>query len=98
MCLCVSLQVNEIYHDQSLGANINVVLVRIIMLGSGKVSPLPKKTLTLPPCKKKTKKNRHVLSHKQTQRHTATAAAAVHTSARTNARSLLFQWTEQKRN
>lgn len=28
---------NEIYHDQSLGANINVVLVRIIMLGYGKV-------------------------------------------------------------
>lgn len=34
---CVSLQVNEIYHDQSLGAKINVVLVRIIMLGYGKV-------------------------------------------------------------
>ncbi|KAM7389673.1 hypothetical protein PAMP_023636 [Pampus punctatissimus] len=29
-------QVNEIYHDQSLGAKINVVLVRIIMLGYGK--------------------------------------------------------------
>ncbi|XP_077388174.1 A disintegrin and metalloproteinase with thrombospondin motifs 2-like isoform X1 [Festucalex cinctus] len=28
--------VNEIYHDQSLGAKINVVLVRIIMLGYGK--------------------------------------------------------------
>uniref|UniRef100_A0A667ZZV2 ADAM metallopeptidase with thrombospondin type 1 motif 2 n=1 Tax=Myripristis murdjan TaxID=586833 RepID=A0A667ZZV2_9TELE len=28
--------VNEIYHDQSLGARINVVLVRIIMLGYGK--------------------------------------------------------------
>ncbi|XP_056294818.1 A disintegrin and metalloproteinase with thrombospondin motifs 2-like isoform X2 [Pseudoliparis swirei] len=28
--------VNEIYHDQSLGAKINVVLVRIIMLGHGK--------------------------------------------------------------
>ncbi|XP_068570741.1 A disintegrin and metalloproteinase with thrombospondin motifs 2-like isoform X2 [Cebidichthys violaceus] len=28
--------VNEIYHDQSLGAQINVVLVRIIMLGYGK--------------------------------------------------------------
>ncbi|XP_034453737.1 A disintegrin and metalloproteinase with thrombospondin motifs 2-like isoform X1 [Hippoglossus hippoglossus] len=28
--------VNEIYHDQSLGATINVVLVRIIMLGYGK--------------------------------------------------------------
>ncbi|KAK2904079.1 A disintegrin and metalloproteinase with thrombospondin motifs 2-like isoform X2 [Channa argus] len=28
--------VNEIYHDESLGANINVVLVRIIMLGYGK--------------------------------------------------------------
>ncbi|XP_010774170.1 A disintegrin and metalloproteinase with thrombospondin motifs 2-like, partial [Notothenia coriiceps] len=30
--------VNEIYHDQSLGAKINVVLVRIIMLGYGKVA------------------------------------------------------------
>lgn len=30
---------NEIYHDQSLGAKINVVLVRIIMLGYGKVRP-----------------------------------------------------------
>ncbi|KAK5623954.1 A disintegrin and metalloproteinase with thrombospondin motifs 2 [Crenichthys baileyi] len=28
--------VNEIYHDDSLGAQINVVLVRIIMLGYGK--------------------------------------------------------------
>lgn len=28
--------VNEIYHDKSLGATINVVLVRIIMLGYGK--------------------------------------------------------------
>ncbi|MBN3302578.1 ATS2 metalloproteinase, partial [Amia calva] len=28
--------VNEIYHDESLGARINVVLVRIIMLGYGK--------------------------------------------------------------
>ncbi|KAM9741697.1 A disintegrin and metalloproteinase with thrombospondin motifs 2-like isoform 2-T2 [Menidia menidia] len=28
--------VNEIYHDESLGAKINVVLVRIIMLGYGK--------------------------------------------------------------
>lgn len=34
---CVSHQVNEIYHDESLGAKINVVLVRIIMLGYGKV-------------------------------------------------------------
>lgn len=33
----MSMQVNEIYHDQSLGARINVVLVRIIMLGYGKV-------------------------------------------------------------
>lgn len=31
------LQVNEIYHDDSLGAQINVVLVRIIMLGPEKV-------------------------------------------------------------
>lgn len=52
---CVSLQVNEIYHDQSLGAKINVVLVRIIMLGSGKVRFPPEKTVavTLPSCKKK---------------------------------------------
>nr|XP_023690290.1 A disintegrin and metalloproteinase with thrombospondin motifs 2-like isoform X2 [Paramormyrops kingsleyae] len=32
--------VNEIYHDQSLGARINVVLVRIIMLGYGKSKSL----------------------------------------------------------
>ncbi|XP_043924871.1 A disintegrin and metalloproteinase with thrombospondin motifs 2-like [Protopterus annectens] len=32
--------VNEIYHDDSLGAHINVVLVRIIMLGYGKSSNL----------------------------------------------------------
>ncbi|KAJ8254644.1 hypothetical protein GJAV_G00195380, partial [Gymnothorax javanicus] len=32
--------VNEIYHDQSLGARINVVLVRIIMLGYGKSTTL----------------------------------------------------------
>ncbi|KAM3612208.1 uncharacterized protein V6R79_004668 [Siganus canaliculatus] len=32
--------VNEIYHDQSLGAKINVVLVRIIMLGNGKSTSL----------------------------------------------------------
>ena len=30
-------QVNEIYQDHSLGANINVVLVRIIMLSPSKV-------------------------------------------------------------
>ena len=30
-------QVNEIYHDDSLGAQINVVLVRIIVLGPEKV-------------------------------------------------------------
>ncbi|MGH0152242.1 UNVERIFIED_CONTAM: hypothetical protein FKN15_000748 [Acipenser sinensis] len=29
-------EVNEIYHDESLGAHVNVVLVRIIMLGYGK--------------------------------------------------------------
>lgn len=39
VCFSVCLQVNEIYHDQSLGARINVVLVRIIMLGYGKVTP-----------------------------------------------------------
>ncbi|XP_077588635.1 A disintegrin and metalloproteinase with thrombospondin motifs 2-like isoform X2 [Stigmatopora nigra] len=32
--------VNEIYHDQSLGAKINVVLVRIITLGYGKSTTL----------------------------------------------------------
>lgn len=31
-------QVNEIYHDESLGVHINVVLVRMIMLGYAKVS------------------------------------------------------------
>lgn len=34
----VVFQVNEIYHDESLGAHINVVLVRIILLSHGKVS------------------------------------------------------------
>lgn len=34
MCL---FQVNEIYQDHSLGANINVVLVKIIMLSPSKV-------------------------------------------------------------
>lgn len=34
----VVFQVNEIYHDDSLGAHINVVLVRIILLSHGKVS------------------------------------------------------------
>lgn len=33
-----ALQVNEIYHDESLGVHINVVLVRMIMLGYAKVS------------------------------------------------------------
>lgn len=33
-------QVNEIYHDESLGVHINVVLVRMIMLGYAKVSEL----------------------------------------------------------
>lgn len=31
-------QVNEIYHDQSLGARINVVLVRIVLVDAKKVS------------------------------------------------------------
>lgn len=55
VCLCVLLQVNEIYHDQSLGAKINVVLVRIIMLGSGKVRLPSEKTVavTLPTKKKR---------------------------------------------
>jgi len=30
--------VNEIYHDESLGVHINVVLVRMIMLGYAKVN------------------------------------------------------------
>lgn len=34
----IVFQVNEIYHDESLGAHINVVLVRIILLSYGKVS------------------------------------------------------------
>lgn len=34
----IVFQVNEIYHDESLGAHINVVLVRIILLSPGKVS------------------------------------------------------------
>lgn len=33
-------QVNEIYHEESLGVHINVVLVRMIMLGYAKVSCL----------------------------------------------------------
>lgn len=37
----VVFQVNEIYHDESLGAHINVVLVRIILLSYGKVSKHP---------------------------------------------------------
>uniref|UniRef100_A0A8D0T9Y9 ADAM metallopeptidase with thrombospondin type 1 motif 2 n=1 Tax=Sus scrofa TaxID=9823 RepID=A0A8D0T9Y9_PIG len=32
--------VNEIYHDESLGAHINVVLVRIILLSYGKYAPV----------------------------------------------------------
>lgn len=35
---CFAFQVNEIYHDESLGVHINVVLVRMIMLGYAKVS------------------------------------------------------------
>lgn len=33
----LAFQVNEIYHDESLGVHINVVLVRMIMLGYAKV-------------------------------------------------------------
>ncbi|XP_024113882.2 A disintegrin and metalloproteinase with thrombospondin motifs 3 [Oryzias melastigma] len=33
---CCAPQVNEIYHDESLGVHINVVLVRMIMLGYAK--------------------------------------------------------------
>lgn len=36
-------QVNEIYHDESLGVHINVVLVRMIMLGYAKV----RRTITM---------------------------------------------------
>lgn len=44
----VVFQVNEIYHDESLGAHINVVLVRIVLLSYGKVSECPSRWL-LPP-------------------------------------------------
>lgn len=65
---------NEIYHDQSLGAKINVVLVRIIMLGHGKVRP---SNARAPPEKLPeiialihTVRNSLVTgTHKQTQRH-----------------------------
>lgn len=36
----LSLQVNEIYHDRSLGARINVVLVRIVLVDAKKVNQL----------------------------------------------------------
>ena len=39
-------QVNEIYHDDSLGVHINIVLVRMIMLGYTKVSSLFKISFT----------------------------------------------------
>lgn len=32
------LQVNEIYHDESLGAHINIALVRLIMVGYRQVN------------------------------------------------------------
>lgn len=34
----ISSQVDEIYHDESLGTNINIVLVRMIMVGYRQVS------------------------------------------------------------
>lgn len=34
------LQVNEIYHDESLGVHINIALVRLIMVGYRQVNPL----------------------------------------------------------
>lgn len=37
ICELCPVQVNEIYQDQSLGANINVVLVNIVMLSPSKV-------------------------------------------------------------
>lgn len=36
--LFISFQVDEIYHDESLGTNINIVLVRMIMVGYRQVS------------------------------------------------------------
>lgn len=33
------LQVDEIYHDESLGVHINIVLVRMIMVGYRQVNP-----------------------------------------------------------
>lgn len=36
--LLISFQVDEIYHDESLGTNINIVLVRMIMVGYRQVS------------------------------------------------------------
>lgn len=38
MLFFISLQVDEIYHDESLGTDINVVLVRMIMVGYRQVS------------------------------------------------------------
>lgn len=40
MTLLSLLQVNEIYQDHSLGANINVVLVRIVILSPSQVQSL----------------------------------------------------------
>lgn len=34
----VPLQVDEIYHDESLGAHMNIALVRLIMVGYRQVS------------------------------------------------------------
>lgn len=36
--MLISFQVDEIYHDESLGTNINIVLVRMIMVGYRQVS------------------------------------------------------------
>lgn len=35
----LSLQVDEIYHDESLGTHINIALVRLIMVGYRQVNP-----------------------------------------------------------
>ena len=38
---CFSWQVDEIYHDESLGTHINIALVRLIMVGYRQVTPPP---------------------------------------------------------
>lgn len=38
-CALLSLQVDEIYHDESLGAHVNIALVRLVMVGYRQVRP-----------------------------------------------------------